>query len=129
MKALAGDIKHVGDRVAALESSQEDTLTKMDAHRKAIVHNGSQISELYMILDDQENRISRNNIRIRGVLKSVVAPHMSTLACSIFNQLLGRLKDDPIEIDRAHRLLGSKNANPACPRDIIYLLNYFTVKE
>lgn len=89
MKTLSGDIKHVGDRLDALETAHEATLTKLDSHRRAMAQNSDQISELYMILDDQENRMWRKNIRIRGVPESVENANMSVLACSIFNQILG----------------------------------------
>lgn len=70
-----------------------------------------------------------NNIRVCGVPESTEAPDMTTLVRSIFNQILNCPKDNPIEIDRAHRALWPKNKDPTRHRDIICCLHYYTVKE
>lgn len=119
MQALAGDVKHIGDRVDTLEGSHEDLITRLDSQQTAITHNATQIHDLSMALYDQENHMHGNNIRVRCIPESREAPDMTTLVRSIFNQILNCPKDNPIEIDRAHRALWPKNKDPTHHRDII----------
>lgn len=53
--------------------------------------------------DKFENRNHHNNIRIPGISESADPKDLPVAVMAIFNQLLQRPKDDPIELDRVHR--------------------------
>lgn len=62
--------------------------------------------------DDIENRNGCNNIQIRGLPESVEPKDLQMAVTAIFNQLLQKPKDDPIELNRVHMASGPRNPDP-----------------
>lgn len=79
-------------------------------------------------MDDQENRSRRNNIRIRGLPVKVEPKDLAVAVTAIFNQILVKPTDSPIEIDHVYRLLGPRNPNLSYPRDVICRIHFFNIK-
>lgn len=76
-------------------------------------------------MEDLDNRGRRNNIRIRGVPEMVNAEQIRPALSSIFNGLLERPNESPIEFDRALR---PRTPDNAPPRDIICCLTNVSLK-
>lgn len=66
---------------------------------------------------------------MRGVPKSVEPGNITSALQYVFNELLERQTDIPIEFDRAHRALRARPADTAPPRDIICCIPNFKLKE
>lgn len=77
--------------------------------------------------DDQE-KWSRRNIRIRGLPETVETKDLAFAATVMFNQLLQKPEDATLELDRIHGALGPKNPNPAFPRDVICRVHFYAVE-
>lgn len=56
-------------------------------------------------IEDLDNRGHRNNIRMRGVPESVGRDEIKPALQSVFNSLLERPEELPIEFERAQRAL------------------------
>lgn len=62
----------------------------------------------------------------------MIIDHHTDLApavTAIFNDLLQKDKDDPLELNRVHRALGPKNQNLEHPRDVICRVHFYAVKD
>lgn len=57
-------------------------------------------------------------------------PNQSRItATSIFNTLLQRPQDSPIEIDRIHQIPSRPGGDPQAPRDVLCRIHFYTLKE
>lgn len=81
------------------------------------------------VLDDVENRSRRVNVCIRGVPEATASRDLVPTLQGVFKQILGQEAPNYIEINRAHRALGTPSDNPDKPRDIIYKLYKYLLKE
>lgn len=121
--------KDVTSRLEEVEHEVEENTSTLQAH-EAILHDHTlQIQQLIYHQDDQENRARRNNIRIRGLPESVENTDLSPAVIAIFNDLLHKEKEAPIELDRVHRALGPKNPNLEHPRDVICRVHFYAIKD
>lgn len=89
----------------------------------------SHIIEIHRHLEDLDNRGRRHNIRIRGVPELADQNPIEQTAAAIFNDLLDRPPDSPIDFERAHRALRPRGRDTDPPRDIICCLVNFPLKE
>ncbi|XP_073473806.1 vomeronasal type-2 receptor 116-like [Aquarana catesbeiana] len=99
------------------------------SYKQEITELRKDIQQLMYHQDDQENRARRNNIRIRGLPESVETTDLAPAVIAIFNNLLHKDKDAPLELDRVHRALGPKNPNLEHPRDFICRLHFYAIKD
>lgn len=79
-------------------------------------------------IEDLDNR-RRNNIRVRGVPEAITHDQIRPTLTSIFNKLIERLEQSPIDFDRAHRALRPRAQDGNPPRDIICCLPNYILKE
>ncbi|XP_040272583.1 uncharacterized protein LOC120988885 [Bufo bufo] len=129
MEALKDETKHLGHRVEASERTQETFQGHLEEHHKVLVALSKHISQLLSHLDDIDNRHRRNNLRIRGVSELVQSSDLELTVQVLFHSLLKGDESSPIEMDRVHRALGPKSANPSRPRNIVCRVHFYKVKE
>lgn len=102
------------------------TLQALQTHCKTQdQHIDSLLDQLY----DVENRRHRVIVHIRGLPEATAHRNIVPTLQGIFKQILGREAPDHIETDRAHRALRSPSDDPDKPRDIIFKLHKYSLKE
>lgn len=80
-------------------------------------------------MEDLENRGRRSNVRIRGIPESLKGPQLQSVVWAIFNTLLGRPLDTPVDMERCHKALRSRGRDTDPLRDTVCCLVHFTQKE
>lgn len=117
------------NRIEEVEHNIEENTSTLHAHDTILHEHTLQIQQLMYHQDDQENRARRNNIRIRGLPESVETKDLAPAVIAMFNELLQKDKDAPLELDRIHRALGPKSQNLEHPRDVICRVHFYAVKD
>lgn len=80
-------------------------------------------------MEDLDNRGHGHNIRVRGIPASIKNIQISRVTIAIFNDLLGRSPETPIDFVRLHRALKPRGRGTDPPRDVICCLVNFKLKE
>ena len=102
---LKTDLQAMGNR---LKDVEEDTHLQAAAIRqvqKTYDMHLPHMFELHRHVEDLDNRGRRHNIRVRGLPEGIDQASMPLAVCAIFNDLLERPADAPIEMERIHRAL------------------------
>lgn len=123
------DMRHIGDRVEALESQQAQIMDHQRATSNAFQKYGSYLNQMQNALEDQENRGRRNNLRIRGIPEAVLPGDIPAAVISLCSSLLGPEFALEIVLERAHRALRPKPKAEDPPRDVICKFLNFQVKS
>ncbi|KAJ1200888.1 hypothetical protein NDU88_004709 [Pleurodeles waltl] len=80
-------------------------------------------------LDDLENQSGCNNIRIREIGVAVPASDLEAYFQAVFAHLLGPGCDQPVLLDRTHRVLSLYQQQKYLPPDVLTRVHYFHIKE
>lgn len=78
---------------------------------------------------DGENRSRRNNIRLRGLPEATSGGDLRATVTAIFNRLLDKPPTAELELDRVHRVQGSRGREAPPPRDVLARVHFYAVKE
>lgn len=126
---LRTNIQAVAHRTGEVEQT---TQTHAAAIRQVQSTYDSQLShllDLHRHVEDLNNRVRRHNIRVWGVPESTDPGTLQQTICTIFNDLIDRPADSPIEIERAHRALRPQPRDNEPPRDVICCVVNYPLKE
>ncbi|CAH2325073.1 Hypothetical predicted protein [Pelobates cultripes] len=130
LQLMRADIQGMADRMAQIEADH-DTLTATQATQAA--NQAQQMTQMQVMarhIEDLDNRGCRNNLRIRGLQEGEETPtQLIDLLTNIFNGLLRRPKETPIEFVRADRVLRPRDLPEAPPWDVICCLVICALKE
>lgn len=121
--------RDVTNRLEEVEHNVEETVTTLQSHEAILHEHTLQIQQLIYHQADQENRARPNNIRIRGLPESFETKDLAPAVIAIFNDLMQKDKDAPLELDRVHGALRLKNPNLEHPRDVICRVNFYAIKD
>lgn len=120
------DIQSVATQLQGVEaatSRQETQIQQVsDSH-------SFQLREMHRHLEELNNRGRKHNIRLRGLSKSIEPGNLHQCVQSIFNTLLDRPHDSPIEMEHMHRALRPKGRDSDPPHNVICCLVSFPQKE
>lgn len=121
------------DTLHTREQKLQETQTSMQKLLSTVQSSSSARESLHQNLisqlDNLENRNRRNNIRLRGVPESVRAVDLIPTLTKLFNAILNKEPETCIEFERAHRALRPQSADPAHPRDVVYRIHLYSLKE
>lgn len=126
---LKSDLQAMTHRIDDVEQT---TVTHAAAIRQVQHTYDAQLSHMYDLhrhIEDLDNRGRRHNIRVRGVPESTDPGSIQQTICTIFNDLIDRPADSPIEMERAHRALRPQPRENEPPRDIVCCVVNFPLKE
>lgn len=126
---LKADIHTMSHRITDVEQASQ---THAAAIRQVQKSHDSQLThmfELHRQVEDLDNRGRRHNVRVRGVPEGIDTPTLPQAICSIFNNLLDRPVDTPIEMERLHRALRPPPRDSEPPRDVVCCIVNFPLKE
>ena len=128
LQSIQQDLDSVGARTLDLEAKMLDI-----THATGIVMDGNttlkeQIETTSLKCEDLENRLRRENIRIRDLEEGAEGPDVEAFITGMFHEIL----DNPmtkIKIDRVHRVGPPMTAVKRRPRDILVKMRSFKLKE
>lgn len=132
MKQLADiqqKLNSTNDRLEEAESRIDDVETAMQAASTILKKLVQKQEETEAKLTDQEARARRENIRIYSIPEQSEGNDIITFLEEMFRDSLDFPRDVELKIERAHRALGPRPADPAKPRSIIAKFSSFRVKE
>lgn len=122
---LRRDIQAMHTRMEELEDTADQHSTDIQCLRQTSDSQDKQLRELHKHMEDLDNRSRRHNLRVRGIPETVEAGQLTQVTLSIFNDILGRPPEAPIEWERLHRALKPRARETAPPRDVICCLVNF----
>ncbi|XP_040212868.1 uncharacterized protein LOC120943564 [Rana temporaria] len=119
--AIMGEIQNLrtdfGHMLSRLESAEEQ-IEKQEQESISLKDqiNQIQLQQRHILykLEDQENRNRRQNLRIRSIPEKK-GEDLKTITQTIFNPLLGKPADNPIMIERVHRVGNPKRGSSERP--------------
>uniref|UniRef100_A0A8C5MWX4 Uncharacterized protein n=1 Tax=Leptobrachium leishanense TaxID=445787 RepID=A0A8C5MWX4_9ANUR len=127
---LGSDLKQLGGHVVDLEEDRDALFSHVECLNGQMLTQGKQLATLHRHLDDVDNKGRRNNLRIKGYLEADSGKEdVKELLRGLFNDILGRSREEILVLDRAHRALRPRGSQNDAPRDIICRLQDFTLKE
>lgn len=125
---VKAEVFTLADRVLSGEAS----FTALERQVASLERAGDQHRDtavaLQLHLEDVEDRGCRNNLRLRGIPESVDAKALDGRLQELFREVL----EEPaavIEVDRAHRALDPRAADPDRPQDVVCRLLRYAQKE
>lgn len=80
-------------------------------------------------IEDLDNRGRRHNLCIHGLPESVEGELLTPTVISLFNSLLDRPPQSPIDMERIHRALRPRSREGEPPRDVVCCLVDYLLKE
>lgn len=122
VSALATRLETGESSLAALERRMSEVEETQDTQAEAL-------QEQILRLEEMEDRSCRNNLRLRGLPEAMGPEDLADTAIAIFHSLPGIDLPDHIVLDRIHRALGPKPADPLRPRDVICRVHHYVHKE
>lgn len=126
---LKNDFQAVAHRIEAVEQTSKTQAAAIRQVQSVYDSQLSQMFDLHRHVEDLDNRGQRHNIRVRGIPESVDPGAIQQNICSLFNDLMERPADSPIEMERAHRALRPQSRDNEPPRDIVCCVVNFQLKE
>lgn len=123
------DIRALNDRVQAAERMAERQDTQLRRTIQHVDNHTHQMRDMQRHMADLDNRGRRHNLRVRGLPETIEGDQLSPWVTGLFNGLLNRSHQTPIEIERIHRALRPKGRGMDPPRDVVCGLVDFKNKE
>lgn len=123
------DLRTLTGKVTELKEKEVKTTGAIRQLDKVAWAHNRHLLEMSRHMEDLDNRGRRQNIRVRGVPESIEPIQIDAALTAIFNALLERDKETPIDLVRAHRALRTRATADTNPRDIICCLASFKLKE
>ncbi|CAH2218919.1 Hypothetical predicted protein [Pelobates cultripes] len=118
IQALRADMQGLSDRVSHVEAASDSLRAAQTILAEAADTCSEQVRGMALHIEDLDNRGHRNNIRLRGLPEDSPLQLWESLL-EIFNGLLGRNLQVPIDFVRAHRALRPKGSPDSPPRETI----------
>lgn len=118
----------LAERVSTGEASFSILENRVSELERARDHHRDTTIALQLHLEDVEDRSRWNKLWLRGLPETTKAENLGDKVQEIFRIIL----EDPtgsIDIDRAHRALGSRSADPGRPRDVVCRLLRYPQKD
>lgn len=103
IKQIRGEIQELGDRVETLEQNGDRREEELTEQTRELLELRDRNDELYLRLEDLENRSRRSNIRIKGVPLQANGGKLEEWVTCFFRHVAPGLDDKEIILDRTHR--------------------------
>lgn len=123
------EIHSLNDRVLAAENMADRQETQIRKTTHQVDTHTLQMRDMQRHLEDLDNRGRRHNLRIRGIPEAIDGNQLQPSITALFNGLLNKPPQSPIELERIHRALRPKGRDTDPPRDVICCLVNFQLKE
>lgn len=114
------EVKAVSNRVTHIESKMGEF---------ANTFNDMVDAQIKTKLADLEDRSRRNNVKIRGIPKTVKPPDLKNSLVYLMKLALPEAPLEDLVIDRIHRLPKPKNIPAHLPRDTMVRIHFYHIKD
>lgn len=128
IQEIRAELQTITERVDTGETSISALAQWVDSLEHSQESQATTAVELQLRLEDLEDRSHRNNLRLRGLPEATGAEDLEATVMAIFQQVLGA-PPPSLELDRVHRSLGPRSADPDRPRDVICRVHRYTQKN
>ena len=125
---LRTDLGHFRTRIVTIEERTETVEQEVKGIKDQIDQTQRQQRLILYKIEDQENRNRRQNLRIRSIPEER-GEDLRKIMRKIFNPLLEKPIEDPIRIERVHRVGNPQRANAERTRDVIVRFRLYEDKE
>lgn len=123
------DFRALNERVLRVETVTERHDTAIHLVTDCIDSHTLQMRDMQRHLEELDNRGRRHNLRVRGLPEAFEGEQISQEVVSLFNGILHRPPQTPIQMERIHRALRPKGRETDPPRDIICCIVDYKLKE
>ena len=127
VSALRTDITYMLERVEKAEAKIEQQDSELNELKNQFHTLKQNQRQLQYRLEDQENRNRRKNLRIRSI-KEEKGEDLRKILNNLFLPLLENGAEEPLKIERVHRVGRIRGGGGNWPRDIIVRFRYFEDK-
>lgn len=129
MTEIKQQIDTLEERLTTTELRVSNTEDRGLRQERALAYLLTKDAKLTAKLDDLENRLRRNNIRVYGIPEDAEGKEMIPFITNLFKSTLKLQEDMSICLERAHRAIAPKPKPTAPPRSIIVRFLDFKVKQ
>uniref|UniRef100_A0A8C5PLJ3 Uncharacterized protein n=2 Tax=Leptobrachium leishanense TaxID=445787 RepID=A0A8C5PLJ3_9ANUR len=126
---VRAEVGALGLRIGELEEGTGDLVAAHNALARTTDTLSHRMDRMELALEDVANRSRRNNIRLRGLPESVQTRELHETVLGLLKRLVPEVPPAKLLMDRIHRALRAPRADSQQPRDVIFRLHYYTVKE
>lgn len=126
---LRSDFQTVTRRISDVEETTQHHAAAIRQVQGTYDAQLTHLLDLHRHIEDLDNRGRRHNIRVRGVPENNDPGLLQQTVSNIFNELIDRPADSPIEMERIHRALRPQPRDNEPPRDVICCIVNFPLKE
>lgn len=123
---IRADFQNLGTRIDHIEHKLDVTISRANQHSDQLHFMQEQLDTAQTRIDDLENRLRRDNFRIRGIPETV--SDVQAAVQEVIKSLIPSVPVHKLELDRAHRSLGPLRKDGS-PRDIIVKPHFYSIKE
>ncbi|XP_075207946.1 LOW QUALITY PROTEIN: uncharacterized protein LOC142312844 [Anomaloglossus baeobatrachus] len=129
LSTLREEMVVLKDRIEATEQAQESLESRMERIERDCESSNASFRDLALLLDDQENRSRRNNIRLKGIPEDWSQYLLRTNVLAIFNRVTDRPPEATYLFDRIHRVARPGSRSASSSRDVLCRLHYYGDRE
>lgn len=101
---IRADFQNLGSRMKAIEQKLDITVSRANQNTDHIQVIKDQLEVALSRIDDLENRLRRDNFRIRGLPETIT--DIPKAVQDLIKNLIPSIPPHKLELDRAHRSLG-----------------------
>lgn len=102
---LRHEIQSIAGRVHEVERTAEQQHTAIHRIHHTVAIHTLQLRDLQRHVEDLDNRGGRHNLRVRGLPETFETEQILPTVTDLFNNLLDRPPQTPIDMERIHRAL------------------------
>lgn len=129
MHKFSTELRSVSDKVTHIEHRMGEYATTINDLVDANEAKEDDIEGIKAKMADIEDRSRKNNVKIRGVPKTVKQQDLRDYVTQLFTAILPDLSALDYTFDRIHRLPKPTYLSDNIPRDVILRLHFYRTKE
>ncbi|CAH2224099.1 Hypothetical predicted protein [Pelobates cultripes] len=126
---LRKDIAEIGQCTTHVEQRLNECADAHNGLTEKVQEYEITMHSLKTKIADLEDRSRRNNIRIRGILETVLPTGLNDYLQDMFQALTPAIHPDQLVVDRVHRLRRPQHLPATAERDVIARIHFFHAKE
>lgn len=126
---LREDIHDISARVGEMERTAAGHDASLCQVQQVTESHAIHMRELHHHLEDLDNGGRPHNLRVKGIPENIEPKRLAQATKALFNDLLERSQDAPIEMERIHRVLRPRGRDTDPTWDVVCCLVSFPQKE
>ncbi|CAH2223910.1 vomeronasal type-2 receptor 26-like [Pelobates cultripes] len=123
--SLHKDIQELGKQLSHMEDKCDELSTVQNDLATNVEHQATKLDIMESKLADIEDRVCRNNLRLRGAQEDVLPVSLPAYVRGLFHAYVPEIPVDILLIDRVHRIPKPQHLLASLPRDVLLCAHYF----